>query len=382
VSARAAAESAARAGHAVTAVDAYADLDQHPAVTAVSMKRDFGARFSAMAAARVASDLARGAVVYLSPFENHRGAVARLERAGAVWGNPPAVLRRVRDPLVVTRVLSRLGFQVPAVSMTGSGVSDRWLVKPLRSGGGRGVRDWRPRDTLPPGYFLQQYVAGRSGSVVFVAAGGRAVPLGVTRQLIGEAAFGAAGYRYCGSILAAPRDRSAFDGGEAIAMRATALAVAAAREFGLVGVNGIDFVARDAEPHAVEINPRWTASMELVERAHGLSIFEAHAGACRDLRIPDFDWTCLPDRAVGKAIVFARDFVRVGDTKTWLKDENIRDVPRPGERIRAGEPVCTVFASARDAASCRTALSERAGLIYSELARWKRESSCELVESR
>ena len=34
-----------------------------------------------------------------------------------------------------------------------------------------------------------------------MAAGGRAVPLGITRQLVGEAAFGATGFQYCGNML-------------------------------------------------------------------------------------------------------------------------------------------------------------------------------------
>ena len=46
VSTRAAAESAARAGFEVIALDAYADLDQHPSVRALSLPRDFGTAFS------------------------------------------------------------------------------------------------------------------------------------------------------------------------------------------------------------------------------------------------------------------------------------------------------------------------------------------------
>ena len=72
------AESAARAGYRVTAVDAFGDLDQHPGVRALSMPRDFGARFSATAAARAATEIACDAVAYLSPFENHPSAVRRL----------------------------------------------------------------------------------------------------------------------------------------------------------------------------------------------------------------------------------------------------------------------------------------------------------------
>src|SRR4030095_5614913 len=59
VSTRAAAESAARAGFRVTSIDAFADLDQHPSVRALSMTRDFGRRFTPAAVARAAPAAAR-----------------------------------------------------------------------------------------------------------------------------------------------------------------------------------------------------------------------------------------------------------------------------------------------------------------------------------
>src|SRR5205823_6114774 len=147
------------------------------------------------------------------------------------WGNAPAVLRRVRDPLLVAQALRRRGFAVPAVSIGEPEPSSSWLVKPLASGGGRRVRPWRG-GRVPRGCYLQQLVDGTPGSVVFVAAGGHVVPLGITRQLVGEHAFGAEGYRYCGNIL-----EVASDGGPAreaaLVDRAFALATVVAEEFGL-----------------------------------------------------------------------------------------------------------------------------------------------------
>ena len=147
-----------------------------------------------------------------------------------------------------------------------------------------------------------------------------------------------------------------------------AVAAAVCEEFCLVGVNGIDFVAKRSVPYAIEVNPRWCASMELVERAFGLSVFGAHAAACRDGVLPDLDVARAgPADAVGKAVVFARDDVTAGDTRAWLADADVRDVPQPGARIRAGHPVCTVFATAGDEAACHASLVERAQRIYAQL---------------
>jgi predicted ATP-grasp superfamily ATP-dependent carboligase len=139
--------------------------------------------------------------------------------------------------------------------------------------------------------------------------------------------------------------------------------------FDLVGVNGIDFVACDAVPYAIEVNPRWSASMELVERAYGLSMFGAHADACRSGALPAFDLAKVRRRtgASGKAIVFARRDVVMGDTRAWLSDPSVRDVPHPGERIVTRRPICTVFATGGDWVECRDALVRRAARVYEEI---------------
>jgi predicted ATP-grasp superfamily ATP-dependent carboligase len=210
---------------------------------------------------------------------------------------------------------------------------------------------------------------------VFVGAGGRALAIGVSRQLVGEAAFGAEGFQYCGNILTtAPGDGPhGFSQDGALAAAAGALAQAVVEEFRLVGVNGIDFIARDGVPCAIEVNPRWCASMELVERAYGVSVFGAHASACTTGLLPALDLTHKPlgPGAVGKAVIYARRDVTVGDTRMWMsKHESIRDIPQPGNRISAGQPVCTILADAPDAPSCHEALEEGAGRVYDQLEAW------------
>jgi predicted ATP-grasp superfamily ATP-dependent carboligase len=395
------AESATRAGYAVTSLDAFGDLDQHPAVRALSLPRDFGMAFTARAVAGVAESIESDAVVYLSPFENHTSALAALAHGRLLWGNPPAVVRRARDP----NVLAELGEPWEALG------SDRWLLKPRASGGGHGVRWWNPGDAVPTGWHVQRFVEGVPSSIVFVAAGGRAVPLAVTRQLIGDASFGASGFRYCGSVvipsagarvsgqgscrdcpeaviaseardrdprgreLVIPneaRDRDRPGRGAKLFDAAAALARAAARKLDLVGLNCIDFIDRDDVAVPIEINPRWSASMELVERGHGLSTFAAHASACTTGELPTIDITQphATHNTVGKAILYARHDLVCGDTRAWLDDPTVRDVPHPHEHIPAGRPVCTVFAAGVRPDACYTALVERARAAYEVLESW------------
>jgi methenyltetrahydromethanopterin cyclohydrolase len=144
-----------------------------------------------------------------------------------------------------------------------------------------------------------------------------------------------------------------------------------AAEFGLVGLNGLDFIARGPVPFPIEVNPRWSSSIEVAERAFNTTFFTAHVDSSAGGALPSFD--CARSlkgiSAVGKAIVYARHAGPVGNTAAWLEDPDVRDVPRSGEVLRAGQPVCSVFATAADSLACYGLLVTRAERIYAELQR-------------
>ena len=371
VSVRALAESAARAGANVIALDAYGDLDLRRIAEVVAIPRDGSGAFDQLAVARASRRIDAGAVSYVSSFENAPEAVELLARGRTLLGNSPSVLRRVRDPLALARALPKLGLRGPTVRASAPGPASgaRWLLKPRRSGGGHGIVRWTQGMAVPRTSIVQERIRGGAGSIIFVADGAAAMPLALTRQLSGDAAFGASGFAYCGSILEPHRPE--------LLANAIELATRVTREFALRGVCGIDFIARAAVPYAIEVNPRPTASMELVERATGRSIWRAHVGGCAGVLdsslLPASD---APILAHGKAVLYARHPVVLGDTTRWLTDDDVRDIPAPGERIARGSPICTIFASGRTSALCYAALVRRARLRFAEVeGRMRRKSA-------
>jgi len=371
VSMRAAAQSAVKAGYRTHTIDAFADLDL-PRSKKRPIPSDADGRFDTRKAWHATLGVQAEAVVYGSGFEDDSPAVDLLAKDRVLWGNPPDVLQKVRSPRGLLEGLAGQGFLVPRIFEPGgeavppAGIA--WLEKPFRSGGGHGIRPWRPGSAIAEGSYLEEFIPGRPGSIVFVARAGRAVPLGISRQLAGEAAFGATGFQYCGSILSHPADL--FDRGVSVATTAHAVAMAVARDYGLVGLNNVDFIARQGVAYPVEVNPRWSASVELVERAHGFSMFGLHADACARGTLPDDRLPLCLRRAVGKAIVFARADVVVRRSREWLWSRDVADVPRPRTLIRRGEPVCTVFAEAPTADQCYGTLVRRAARIHAEVATW------------
>ena len=364
VTTRPLAMSAARAGYRVTAIDAFGDVDLRAVAEVLLARADRpGQAYSPMDAASAGSGVRAELAAYTSNFENHPTAVALLARGRRLLGNRPVILARVRDPGEVMRVLRRHGLATPESRSRApeqATAARSWLLKPRQSGGGHGVLPWSAGDRVPRNMYLQERISGSPGSITFAADGVNAVLLGFSRQLVGERRLGAGPFRYCGSLLGT-RKLHLFRRQDELLERASRLATVLTREFGLIGLNGVDFMAQDGVPYPIEVNPRYSASMELVERAHQVSMFAIHARACEG-ELPMEPRPCLAIH--GKAIVFARRDTVTRSALRRLGRRWVADIPATGEHIPQGRPICTVFAQARQARACRELLIRRARLIY------------------
>jgi predicted ATP-grasp superfamily ATP-dependent carboligase len=181
--------------------------------------------------------------------------------------------------------------------------------------------------------------------------------LGLTEQLVGRRAFGVRDHRWCGNLVP-PR----VPAGELLD-QARAICSCLARAFALRGLFGVDFIWDGARAWTVEVNPRPTASLEAIEAAYGVDVFDAHLRACAgELRRVGAD----PGRAAGKAVLFATEDVVVGDSVRWV-ERGVRDVPHPGERIAAGRPICTITSTAATPLDALVGLEEQAARVRADL---------------
>src|SRR6185437_3773759 len=145
----------------------------------------------------------------------------------------------------------------------------------------------------------------------------------------------------------------------------------------LNGLFGVDGILRDGTFWPVEINPRYTASVEVLEYASGLSALSWHAHVFTDGTLPPAGAPAAPlDRCIGKAILFARDdltFPANGPWRAQLRSPAsihelpaFADIPAAGEHIAMGRPIITFFATAGSVSACEDALRQ----IAVDLDRW------------
>jgi predicted ATP-grasp superfamily ATP-dependent carboligase len=366
VSARMLAELGVRAGHDVVALDRFGDLDLQRLCPSVSVLRDLGGRGGMAALVDAAEEIAAPSVMYGAGLENQPLLVARLASGRRLLGCAPETLERVRDPATLGASLHAAGLAYPSTFSAADAPrraerSRRWLRKPVRGGGGRGVREWRG-GTLGGEVVVQEHISGLACSAAAVADGRSAVLLGVSEQLIGQRALGARGYAWCGNLVP-PRLEEVQRRALAVASRAICAHLASA--FELRGLFGVDLVWDGERAWVVEINPRPTGSLECIEAAYEVDAFSAHLDGCAGRR-PSVAPTPRQRRGAGKAVLFATRDVRVGDTRGW-PSRGIRDVPHPRERIAAGHPVCTLVSVQESPEAVVADLEARADALRVEL---------------
>lgn len=362
-SARAAATSARRAGWTPWCVDLFADADLERIATVRQAPLDAYPHglFDALAEAPHVP------VIYTGALENWPGLIENIARP--LWGNPPDVLRTIRDPYRWTQYLNDHEIPCPRIACA-LPADGEWLLKPRKSAGGIGVRAYAGQRFKPRTHYLQQRIDGDACSAVFLGA----ELVGVCRQLIGVPWLNAIGYQYCGNVGPLPLERAAGlvpadpSAGTSPAACWRQFGVALTDGFGLRGLFGIDAIVQDGVPWPVEINPRYTASLELFERSYRYALLTRHRAIFEEAPLPIFP-RLDPSIIWGKAILYARQSFAFPADGPWLAsledgvdldNTEYADIPHAGAIIERGQPVLTMFASAATVSECETMLQEKA----------------------
>jgi len=225
-----------------------------------------------------------------------------------------------------------------------------WIIKPDQSASGVEVERITSIESIFWPSRVQQYIPGESLGVVWRSQQGYSELLGVTKQILGNDAFGVTGYRYAGSIgpwQLTPQQQLAL----------TKLGQHLTQKFNLQGLWGSDVIL-DAEGNLwpVEFNPRYTASVEVLEKACSFAALNPQSQPA-------------PARVIqGKAYVFATHAGIAPDLAVLFDPDQIADIPATGSQIRAHQPICSVFAQSQSIDDCLSRLQMLAREVYTRLS--------------
>jgi predicted ATP-grasp superfamily ATP-dependent carboligase len=354
-SVRALAQSALRSGFAPFAMDVFADRDLEASCPAVRIERYPHGFLKALAASPGAPWM------YTGGLENFPALLEHLALMRPLWGNGAAVVQSVRRVENLAKVVVNAGCRFPEIGLRRQPA----VVKPHRGSGGIDVRPASDQDfaKVPRGCYLQELIAGRTASAVFVAARGDAVLLKATRQLVGSDFGLARPFIYVGSM-------GPLELGAKFTAKLDGLGQSLAHEFSLVGLFNVDFVIVDDEIWVLEVNPRYSASVEVLELAGGVAYVALHAEACTRGALPR-QARAETERFSGKAVYYADENGVVPAAidalaAQWQREDGrpgLADIPQVGAKLSSGEPVATVLASGGSMEDVERTLRLRCGRL-------------------
>ena len=135
---------------------------------------------------------------------------------------------------------------------------------------------------------------------------------------------------------------------------------------GLFGVDAIKHATRGWV--LLELNPRWTAAVELLERAYSFNAFGCHVETCHGESIAP-PWSRFRSgKFIVKRIVYAVDRLEVERSLRHKIDQlpntpteiSAHDVPRVGTTIEALHPLMTLIATGTNLGTARERLDAAA----------------------
>lgn len=397
LSARMLAEAGRDGGYRTVALDLFGDADTRRAAEAwfplgapASLSIDGGALLVALRRLR-----ACGAAGWIagSGFEAQPELLAAGARILTMIGNAPEVVARVRSPAEFFSRLATLGIPHPETRRECPSSPLGWLRKDFASCGGREVRP-ALRRALPigavrmnggteAGIHYQRITPGVPMSALFVADGRRSRLIGVSRQIVRRCGDRPYVFRGCiGPVAVAPGVRRTLEG----------VLDALTADFGLRGVNGLDFLLDDDHISVLELNPRPPASIALYRDALPGGVLRAHLVASLDGGLPDAaevrssgqatrsvtdadiaiagvgapsDARAAtpnsPARHRGFEVVFAGRCGVVGEAAAHALAglDWCHDLPAAGTCFGPGDPVCTVSAAETTLAGVQAQLLRR-----------------------
>jgi predicted ATP-grasp superfamily ATP-dependent carboligase len=392
-SCRAAAWSAQRAGLRVMALDLFGDRDLRQRAEWRSIESypdSIGWQVRALPAAPV---------VLVGGMENHPTIVEGLEQERLVAGGGAERQRQWRslanwqrwaggDPRFPEIAFPVVVTEADAVSLPSPRAG--WLWKSYRSAGGLGVQRWNGEPILDfeQGY-LQRRIVGQPLGITFACTPQQSWVLGVTRNWLASQVQGKLGeqvsaplHAYGGSsglVRLEPRLRHALSG----------WIQGIAAELDYRGIIQADFVLSPrGRLYLLEFNPRWTASLELIELVSGLPIMSLYldpslaAECCA--RLPAEEEPGEPGSRVAlKAIVYASQsllvtpslseaMMRAEFAARWRQPGDTAigwaDIPMPETRLEAGMPLATILVTGNHGDSDR--LWQHAKELLTAWTRW------------
>lgn len=343
--------SASRAGYTVCSIDAFCDFDlQDCAYASKFLECKTVQELHQLEASRIKAQMAEfglefDAIVPGSGLEtlNHN------EFSCPVLASSPDSMQKASDKLYLSKKLEAMGIPHPHCYSPEEldAIEYPVMIKPVSGGGGIFNRVARNKQELlsileelfslnpeltEQALIIQEFLEGVPSSVSLLSTKNEALSVAVNEQLIGIPWLSRLPFAYCGNITPFRTDK---------AEEMEALAEELVLEFELLGSNGVDFLVSKKGPVVLEINPRFQGSLDTVEKAMNINLFEDHVGCFRGELPEKPEAKCFAARGV---IYSDRELFIDRKLMNLILREKGADIPSQGTVVEPDGPLTSLFA--------------------------------------
>lgn len=286
-----------------------------------------------------------------------------------VLASEPEHIQMVQDKFTLSHRLAESGYPHPHVYENINCKPDRFpvIIKPRKGGGGIFNRIARSEQELvaavtdimedEPSFchsdlMMQEFIEGIPSSVSLIASKDKVVAVAVNEQMIGVPWLTRMQFAYCGNI-------TPYEGNYTEEM--CNISEKLVRELGLMGSVGIDFIVKEDGPEIIEINPRFQGSLDTVELATGINLFEAHIKAFEG-EVPERREEIK--KYAGRCIIYAsKELILNTQVLDLMHQQNIADIPQPGYIAYEDYPVTSLLCTAANRKEVFDSLRRDSGKI-------------------
>lgn len=181
---------------------------------------------------------------------------------------------------------------------------------------------------------IQEFITGIPTSVSVISTKEKANSIAVNEQLIGTSWLTNMPFAFCGNITPFKHQ---------FTEKMKELAEKLVLKLGLVGSNGVDFLLTENGPVIIELNARFQGSLDTVELATGINVFDAHMKAFQGEMLSS---EVSSEKYAGRVIIYGNRELKISEKmqKNIIEMETA-DVPNVGHIAYADEPISSVLSS-------------------------------------
>ncbi len=325
-SARMLLQAASDQGYKAVAIDCFADVDSRQLATELVKVDSLCVTEVKKALIALQQTHLIHIVIYGSGLESEPETLQYLQQHYHLLGNSFEIVSYLLNKPEFFAFLKKQHIFYPETVFDSPEATDGWLMKPYAAEGGIGIQ-WAENASSQSGHYWQQYCAGDSCSVLFLANGREFQIIGFHKQLLSRRGKNA--FIFSGLINQFPlqswlQPQIADYLGKLLS------------EYPLKGLNSLDFIVKHQRCYVLEVNPRPSASLALYDS----SLVRSHIASCQSEG--SLDSIAKINSFKAYQIIFADNRIIIPLKFPW--PQWVSDRPQAASIINTDEPICSIIA--------------------------------------